>query len=405
MKKALIAAAVAGAFVAPTAMAAEGPSVNIYYPMAVVFGDTETGNAGASTASETIADGGGARLMFNWLDSLNNGMTLGAYMSLNTSGATEAGGITSRNSNINLSGEFGTLAIGTNEHFFEIDAITDGYGADWALNGAAAGGEGLNFQRIGRTGFNFTRRDTNSVWWTGPSMNNLQLRAAYIFGPDATANDATDPQGYQIGFTYSMGGLSMKAAHASYDDYAADGSAPGAASIALDTNSANIAGTPRGATFNTVQATAANVAGSNAEGTQFVFGYDFGTFTASMGLINMDQQVGGDTFETSGFFASFMMPVSTGRILLNFGELSDQDINGQALQNSGIQGMDIGYQHDLSANTYTFVRYQTLDTDANFDDNGATNTTVAGTRGNARDTTGDVSSESSSFMFGIVFNY
>ena len=67
--------------------------------------------------------------------------------------------------------------------------------------------------------------------------------------------------------------------------------------------------------------------------------------------------------------------------------------------------MDIGYQHDLSANTYTFVRYQTLDTDANFDDNGATNTTAAGTVGNNRDTTGDVSSESSSFMFGVVFNY
>ncbi len=38
MKKALIAAAVAGAFVAPTAMAAEGPSVNIYYPMAIHYG-------------------------------------------------------------------------------------------------------------------------------------------------------------------------------------------------------------------------------------------------------------------------------------------------------------------------------------------------------------------------------
>jgi hypothetical protein len=398
MKKALIAAAVAGAFVAPTAMAAEGPSVNIYYPMALTFGDTETGNAGASTATETVTDGGGARLMFNWTDALNNGMTLGAYMSLNTIGASEAGGVSTRNANINLTGEFGTVAIGTNEHFFEIDAITDGYGADWALNGAAAGGEGLNFQRIGRTGFNFTRRDTNSIWWTGPAMNNLQLRAAYIMGPAATANDATDPEGYQIGATYSMGGLSMKVAHASYDDYAANGTGPGASTRVLDQNTDNT-------TFDQIIDSAGNIAGSNAEGTQFIFGYDFGSFTANVGLISMEQSFSGNTIETSGFFASFMMPVEGGRILLNFGELGDQDINSQALNDSGAAGLDIGYQHDLSANTYTFIRYQTFETGANFDDNGQNEFAIGGAQGNAVNTAGDVDSESSSFMAGVVFSY
>ena len=398
MKKALIAAAVAGAFVAPTAMAAEGPSVNIYYPLALTMGDTESGNGGASTADETVRDGGGSRLMFTWTDQLNNGMSLTAYASFGNLGHSEAGGVTTRNSNISLNGEFGSISMGTNEHFFEIDAITDGYGADWAINGTATGGEGLNFQTIGRTGFNFTRRDTNSIWWTGPQMNNLQLRAAYIMGPDATANDATDPEGYQIGALYSMGGLSMKAAYASYDDYAANGTGPGASKRVIDQNTDN-------GTFDANIDSAANVAGSNAEGTQFIFGYDFGSFTASVGLISMEQTVSGDVFETSGYFASFMMPVTGGRILLNFGELGDQDINGQALQNSGKSGLDIGYQHDLSANVYTFIRYQTHETGANFDDNGATNVNVAGTQGNARDTTGDADSDSESFMAGIVFSY
>jgi hypothetical protein len=283
------------------------------------------------------------------------------------------------------------------EHFFEIDAITDGYGADWALNGTAAGGEGLNFQQIGRTGFNFTRRDTNSVWWTGPQMNNLQLRAAYIMGPDATANDATDPEGYQIGAIYSMGGLNMRVAHASYDDYAADGTAGGAANV-IDQNANN-------ATAGQIIAGAATIAGSNAEGTQFIFGYDFGSFNASVGLISMEQSFSNQTIETSGYFASFIMPVEGGRIILNLGELGDQDINSQALRDSGISGMDIGYQHDLSANTYTFVRYQTQETGANFDDNGATNAAINGAQGNAVDTTGDVDSDSSSFMAGIVFSY
>jgi len=358
MKKALIAAAVAGAFVAPTAMAAEGPSVNIYYPMAIVMGDTETANGAESTADETVRDGGGSRLMFTWTDQLNNGMSLTAYASFGNLGHSEAGAVNTRNSFISLSGDMGTVSMGTMEHFFEIDAITDGYGADWALNGTAAGGEGLNFQRIGQTGFNFTRRDTNSVWWVGPQMNNLQLRAVYVMGPDATDNDAADPEGYQIGATYAMGGLSIKAAHASYDDYNADGTNDGAAE-----------------------------AGSNAEGTQFIFGYDFGSFTASLGLISMEQTTGGNTHEAGGYFASFIMPVDGGRIILNMGELSDQDLNGSAQQDSGIQGFDIGYQHDLSANTYSFIRYQAQEAGANF--------SAAG--GDSSDTEG--------FMAGLVFSY
>jgi len=386
MKKALIAAAVAGAFVAPTAMAAEGPSVNIYYPLALTMGDTEDSNGLNSTADETVRDGGGSRLMFTWTDQLNNGMSLTAYASVGNLGHSEAGGVNTRNSFIALNGDHGSLAIGTMEHFFEIDAITDGYAADWALNGSASGGEGLNFQRLGQTGFNFTRRDTNSVWWTGPQMNNLQLRAAYIMGPDATANDATDPEGYQIGAVYSMGGLNIKAAYAKYEDYALNGTAGTAAFVINQRSGATVAGTTTSA-------------GSSAEGTQFIFSYDFGSFSAAFGLIDMEQSTGAqqvlgqNTVEASGYFASFIMPVEGGRIILNIGELGDQDVGGSALTDSGISGMDIGYQHDLSANTYTFVRYQTQETGARFDDNG-----IAGA-------TGDVDTESSSFMAGVVFSY
>jgi len=369
MKKTIVAAAVAGAFVAPTAMAAEGPSVNIYYPQAIVIGDTEDTNGANSTATESLQAGGGSRLMFNWTDSLNNGMTLGAYMSLNTFNHNTGGAISSRNSNINLTGEFGTIAMGTNEHFFEIDAITDGYGADWALTGASQGGEGLNFQQIGASGFNFTRRDENSVWWTGPQMNNLQLRAAYIFGLGADDNDAADPEGYQIGAVYNMGGLNIKAAYAKYEDYA----------VGSNNNAKG--------TFQ---------AGSSVEGTQFIFGYDFGSFSSSIGIIDMEQDTGtgnlgaafgnGTRAEVNGYFVNFTMPVEGGRVILNIGELGDQDIDGAAQADSGISGMDIGYQHDLSANTYAFVRYQTSETGANFDA-----------------TAGDT--DASSFMGGFVFSY
>ena len=75
MKKALTAAAVAVAFAAPSAMAAEGPSINVYLPLAVMIGDAENTTANTTQDRETLKTGGGSRLMFNWTDTLDNGMT------------------------------------------------------------------------------------------------------------------------------------------------------------------------------------------------------------------------------------------------------------------------------------------------------------------------------------------
>jgi hypothetical protein len=352
MKKALLAAAVAGAFVAPTAMAAEGPSVNIYYPMAIIMGDSEENNGATSTAAETIVDGGGSRLMFTWTDSLNNGMSLTAYASFNTASFTEGNGSTirSRNSHIALTGEMGTIAMGANEHFFEIDAIIDGYGADWALIGAGQGGEGLNTQFIGLTGNGFTRRDTNTVWFNSNDMNGLTFRAAYIMGADAEDNDAADPEGYQVGATYSAGALTAKVAVANYDDEE-------------------------------------SVAGNELDGTQFVFTYDFGSFSAGIGLIDMEESNAGVQFESNGYFLNVTMPVSTGRVLVNVAENGDQDRAGAAVNDSGFQGWDIGYQHDLSANTYGFVRYAESEKGANYSEVGGTTL------------------DTDALMLGIVFSY
>ena len=359
MKKALTAAAVAAAFVAPSAMAADGPTINLYMPMAISMGDLDTGNCTTTTDRETIKDGGGSRLMMNWSDELNNGMTLGAYVSFGNLGHTEAGGVSTRNSNISLSGDHGVLKIGTNEHFFEVDAIFDGYGADWALLDGVTdpgldGGQGLGYQVIGLTGSTFVRRDTNSIWWTSNDLNGLTLKAAYIMSTDATAGNAADQEGHQIGVNYAIGGLSMKANVAKYDD---------------------------------VGGAAAN-AGDELEGTEFIFGYDFGSFNATVMMIDMSHTDASTstTTEVNGYAANFTMPVATGRVILNIGDLGNQDQGGSAVNDSGKSGFDIGYQHDLSANTYTFVRYVSTEQGAGFD-------------------AGGQAQEADAMMAGIVFNY
>ena len=185
MKKALIAAAVAGAFAAPSAMAAE-LSTNVYWSTAISMGDTTT-TTGAGVATDVdnggISDGGGNRLMFTWTDTLDNGIGVNAYLSfgnLNTAGGQPDftdNTVSVRNANIGFSGDFGKIQVGTNEHFSETDLIFDPSYADFGATGDA-----LSFITVGNTGFNFTRRDGESIWFTSNDMNGLQLRAVYKIG-------------------------------------------------------------------------------------------------------------------------------------------------------------------------------------------------------------------------------
>jgi len=365
MKKALIAAAVAGAFAAPYAIAADGVSVNIYMAEALTIGDTTTTNGTVVTKqdSDTVSDGGGNRLMFSWTDTLNNGMTLHVYQSFgnlsNSEGQFGQNNVRNRNSHIGLSGDFGSIRMGTNEHFIEGDAIIDGYGADWST-----GGEGLNHMTLGQSGFAFVRRDSNSIWFNSNDYNGLTFRAAYIGGPQAAAANASDPEGTQLGVRYASGSFSIGYNVGSYDDYAANGANNGA-----------------------------GVAGSQVNADQLNVAYDFGAFSLKATMIDMEQtnQAGAGTgLAARGHSINFTMPVSTGRVIANVGAISDQDqtVAGvtTALNDSGRSSFDIGYQHDFSANTYGFVRYDSRDDGVNFD-------ATAG------------STESENVMLGLVFSY
>ena len=215
MKKALIAAAVAGAFAAPSLMAAE-LSTNIYWSTALQRKARQPQRGVDSTVGQDgISDGGGNRLMFTWTDTLDNGIGVTAYLSMGNLDTAGVGGVSLRNSNIGFSGDFGTVQVGTNEHFSETDLIFDPSYADFGATGDA-----LSFITMGTTGFNFTRRDGESIWYTSNSMNGLQLRAVYIMGPAAASDANADADGTQIGLTYSSGAMMVGVNQATYNDFA-----------------------------------------------------------------------------------------------------------------------------------------------------------------------------------------
>jgi hypothetical protein len=360
MKKALIAAAVAGAFAAPSAMAAE-LSTNIYWSTAIGVGETTTTAAGtdASVNNDNILDGGGNRLMFTWTDTLDNGIGVSAYLSFGNLDTANAGGVSSRNSNIGFSGDFGTVQIGANEHFTETDLIFDPSYGDFGM------GDALSHITVGQTGFNFTRRDGESIWWTSNNMNGFQARAVYIMGPQALSTAAVDPSGTQMGITYSAGPMMVGLSQAAYEDYAASGSQAATGAVVGNADGDTVA-TP-------------GVAGSETKMTTIRGSYDMGMAVIKAarwtieqtGFTNVAVGANASGLEVEGRSIYVGMPVGGGLLWAQSSSLGDQDstVAGvtSAIDQSGKSSYDVGFHMPMNANVTMFVRYGESETDLNFD--------------------------------------
>jgi hypothetical protein len=212
---------------------------------------------------------------------------------------------------------------------------------------------------MGTTGFNFTRRDGESIWYTSNNMNGLQLRAVYIMGPAAASDANADADGTQLGITYSSGPLMVGVNQATYNDYANNGGA----------------GAP--------------VAGSEATMTTLRASYDMGMVMIKAAMwdieqtgitVNTQSGVAANGLEVAGRSIYVGMPVGGGTLWAQSSKLGDQDASAvaggtQAVDASDKSGFDIGYHMPMNANVNFFVRYGESETGVNFDTtNGSTET-------------------------------
>jgi len=352
MKKAVIAAAVAGAFAAPVAIAADFKS-SMYWSQAISFGETTTTTNGvdSNVNNDTVLDGGGNQINLTWTDTLDNGIGLVANMSFAvnttsgdaTAGGTGLGNITSRNSYVGFSGDFGTVKIGTNEHFAETDLIFDPNLADEGES------EPLQFIQMGITSFDFTRFDNDSIWWNSKQMNNFSAKAAYIFGKTAVAG--VDPKGMQIGLDYANGPLKVGVSQATYEDYTDNG---------LGT---------------------AAVAGTEAQMTTLHGSYDMGLAVIKAATWSIEQtgtttEAGISGYEVEGRSLYVGLPVGGGTLWAQSSSLGDRDQTvtatgvTSAVGQSGKDAISLGYLMPMNANVNMFARYNDADFDANFSGTG-----------------------------------
>jgi len=355
MKKSLIALAVAGAFAAPSAMAIEF-TPTMYQSVALSIGSSEAGGVpvgsqGGDVASgpdgNTLVTGGGRSIGFKATEDLGNGMQASLFIHFTTDVTTgHQASVVHRNGYVGLSGNFGSVKLGTNEHVYEVGMIIDGWGSDWAGGNSVGGWDGAA-TRIGRS-FNFTRQDINSIWWTSPDWNGFVVDAAYIMGPGPTGTVTNfDAEGFQAALKWSNGPLALHTALASYSEYASQ---------------ENDLGDFTNSTTCTVATDC-----TDADALRFTAEYDFGTFYVGGTYSMLESERPGTKYETVTYALTGILPVATGRVIFNYVMADDQELNGVKIADSDADGFDIGYQHDLSASVYAFVRYQQNESGAGYD--------------------------------------
>ena len=234
MKRTIVALAVAGAFLAPAAAKADGSGIVL---TGLIHGDIGFGKNKAADGTKlyktqpnigTFA----TRWEIDGTEDLGWSQAIfGLAMDQKFAGGNCKGGIACNNNNIGdlnnrnsflgLTGGWGTLKIGQNEHLYEIQQIVQD------PDPASESQYGLLtlMTEWGGPHNGFTRRDGQSVWYASPSLGGAVIEAAYIT-PSGTSAAGTQsktgnfsPYGIQLGVSWKAAfGLSLYGAYAQYND-------------------------------------------------------------------------------------------------------------------------------------------------------------------------------------------
>jgi predicted porin len=230
MNKKLLVLALAGAFVAPAAMA--DVTISGTVNTGPVWGSSSDGTAGGTTgvsnSVESVAANATAKgwstlgltsnysnINLNSTEDIGDGnkVVFNYSFDISNTGSTvhdTSGALRSRNSFIGFEGGWGSLRMGVNEHIYERYM----YSSD-TLDGAA--GIGGNLQMMGTAGYGnvfqngnsscsasagcqgFYRRSGNSIWYDSPDINGFTFGIAAGLNAYQSSNSGTKPTFLSMG--------------------------------------------------------------------------------------------------------------------------------------------------------------------------------------------------------------
>jgi predicted porin len=201
MKKSLIAAAVAGLFVAPAAMADVTISGAVNIGIAHIDSDDSVGGTpGDGLARQSLATNY-SNVNISSVDDIGNGNKVILNIQIDVGAMSNTNSFNNRNSYLGIEGGWGSFKMGTNENVYERWA----YESD-PLDGAM--GIGGNIQMLGQTGLegsgwfdvgngqasdnaSFWRRTHHTIWYTSPNFGGFTFEVDRTLS--AFDNGTTNP--------------------------------------------------------------------------------------------------------------------------------------------------------------------------------------------------------------------
>ncbi|MEO5861275.1 MAG: porin, partial [Burkholderiales bacterium] len=336
----LMALAVAGAFLAPAAAWADGSGIVLTGVIhgGINIGEEETdggdkvykrqpniGTFATRWEIDGTEDLGWSQVIFGLaVDQKFAGACSGSNNICNTNNIND---LNNRNSFLGLTGGWGTLKVGQNEHQYEIQQILqDPDPASENTFGTLSLMTGYGV--AGLPGF--TRRDAQSIWYKSPDFGGFSVDLAYIT-PAGRKNDSISPQGVQVALQWkSAFGLSLYGAVAKYDD-------EGGGS---NENQAGRLGVGYGTEFFQVDVAAE----------QLKFQDDNGVFLGA-----------GDELKRTNFIVSGSLNFGQHHIRAAYNQAQKAKLNGSSVDDSGARLFLVGYAYTLSKRTELQVNYGKVD--------------------------------------------
>ncbi|HET7729391.1 MAG TPA: porin, partial [Usitatibacter sp.] len=209
MNKNLIALAVAGAFVAPVAMAQTANPVTLYGQVNMTLESVEAKGGTTPVARRTRIEDQSSRLGVRGTEDLGGGLK--AFFQLETAFRPDSNNTTfaARNSAVGLQGGWGSVLIGRWDMPFKSAAIAIDPWGDITIAGLTG---------VMSDGGNFDRRDMNVGQYWSPNFGGFAFRLA------ATANERkNDPAGTNArdvgaNLTFTRGPIYLFAAYEEHKD-------------------------------------------------------------------------------------------------------------------------------------------------------------------------------------------
>ncbi|MBI5660494.1 MAG: porin [Nitrosomonadales bacterium] len=344
MKKKLLALAVAGAFVAPAAMA-DTANVNVYGVMNMSFDGTSTGNAAGGTSySQTKVSSAQSRIGFKGAEDLGGGTSALFQIEQGLNGDASAGTtMGTRNTFVGLKGDsWGTVLLGVNDTPYKsstrgMDLFFDTIADNRTLMGGITGVT---------SAIAFDGRSSNSVTYNSPDLSGFKVGVQYVAGAETAttaASAATKGNMWSLAGSYAAGPITAALAYETHDM-----GSPGSGALAGAAAAPSITG----------------VANKKERAYKLAGGYALDQFAVNVVYEKTSDGFGAggvDLFDHRTWYLAGKYNV-TGSDAVKVAYTNMGHVG--SVNNSGAKQMSIGYDHSMSKRTTVYALYTKLTNDS-----------------------------------------